>query len=73
MEDQTSGLWWLVTILTGAVGAAMAVYGIRQKDPLPLVIGVALSAVPICVNSGGLAGLLSILLVALFIAIRRWR
>jgi len=73
MEDQTSGLWWLVAVLTSAVGAAMVVYGIRQKDPLPLVIGVALSAVPMCVSSGGLAALLSVLVLALFVAIRKWR
>jgi hypothetical protein len=73
MEAQTSGLWWLVAVLTGAIGTAMAVYGIRQKDPLPLVFGIALGAVPMCTSSSILAAVLSVAVVALFIIIKKYR
>ena len=71
MDSEMSGLWWLVAIVTGAVGAAMAVYGIRQKAPLPLVFGVAISVVPMMVSSGWAAAVLFLAIGALFLVLRK--
>ena len=30
MSEEIGGLWFLVAVLTGAVGTAMFVYGVRQ-------------------------------------------
>lgn len=72
MNGETSALWWIVAVVTGAVGTAMLVYGIRQKEPLPLGFGIALGLVPMLVSSGWAAALLSVAVVALFIVIRKY-
>ncbi|HOZ49917.1 MAG TPA: hypothetical protein PLO37_17775 [Candidatus Hydrogenedentes bacterium] len=72
MNLQASGLWLLVSVVSGAVGAGMLIYGIRQKAGLPLVFGVALSATPMITRSGGVAAILCILVGALFLTIRKF-
>ncbi len=71
MNGETDSLWLIVVVVTGAAGAAMAIYGFRQKAPLPLAFGVAISAVPLLTNIGWIAALISLALVALFIVIRK--
>ena len=65
------GLWWLVVIVTGAVATAMFVYGVRQKEPLPLVFGIVLGIVPTVIESGWGAALVSVGIIVLFFVIRR--
>ena len=72
MSAESSGLWWIVAVVTGAVGAAMAIYGIRQKEPLPLIFGIAISLVPMVASSGWAAALLSIAVGALFVLARKY-
>jgi hypothetical protein len=73
MNAETSGLWLIVAVVTGAVGTGMAVYGIRQKEPLPLVFGIAIGVVPMLVSSGWVAAIASFAIVALFVVIRKYR
>lgn len=73
MNGETGNLWLIVVIVTGAVGTAMAVYGIRQKEPLPLVFGIAIGVVPMVVRSGWAAAVLSLAAVALFVVARKYR
>jgi len=73
MDSDIGSLWFLVAILTGAIGTGMAVYGIRQRDPLTLAFGVAISAAPMCVSTAWAAALLSIAVGALYFVVRKWR
>lgn len=72
MSTETSGLWWIVALFTGAVGTAMLVYAIRQKDPYILIFGMGISVVPLLVSSGWVAALLSILILGSFFAVRKY-
>jgi hypothetical protein len=73
MDAETSGLWWVVAIVTGAVGTAMTVYGIRQREPFSLVFGISIGAVPMFVSSGWAALLMSAGITAIFIIVRKYR
>ena len=72
MNGESSGLWLIIAVVTGAVGTAMAVYGIRQKEPLPLVFGIVIGIVPMLVSSGWVAALLSVAVGVLFVAARKY-
>lgn len=54
MDQQNDGLWWAVTVVDGAVGSGMFVYGIRQKKGLPLAMGLALNIIPMVAANGTL-------------------
>ena len=71
-SGETGGLWLMVAVVTGAIGTAMAVYGIRQREPLPLVFGIVLGVLPMVVSSGWAAAILSLVVVGLFVAARRY-
>ena len=72
MNAETSGLWWIVAILTSAIGTGMLVYAIRQKDPNTLLFGIGISVIPMLVSSGWAAALLSIIIMGLFFAVRKY-
>ena len=65
-----SGLTMLIILVTGAVGTGMAIYGVRQKEPAPLVFGVVISIVPWMVPDW-VAAIVSVGLIALFMAVRK--
>jgi len=71
MEVDMSGWWWLVALLSGAVGSGMFVYGIRQKDVRSPVFGLALSALPMAVGVAWQSALIATGLVIGFVAARR--
>ena len=73
MNGETGILWLIVVVVTGAVGTAMAIYGIRQKEPLPLVFGIAIGVVPMVVRSGWAAAVLSLAVGTLFVVVRKYR
>ena len=60
----------LVMLVSGAVGTGLAIYGIRQKEPGPLAFGVAICVVP-WVLPGGLALVVSVVLIGVFMAVRK--
>jgi hypothetical protein len=60
----------LIILVTGAVGTGMAIYGLRQKEPAPLVFGVVISIVPWMVPDW-VAAIVSVGLIALFMAVRK--
>jgi len=62
----------IVTIVTGAVASGMVVYGIRQKEPLPLVFGVVLGVIPMVVTSGWGVLVLSIITGGVFYGVRKY-
>lgn len=72
MSTETSGLWWIVALLTGAIGTAMLVYAIRQKDPYVLIFGIGISVSPLLLSSGWAAALLSITILGSFFAVRKY-
>ncbi len=72
MDNEVSGLWWLVAIVASAVGAAMALYGIRQKASLPLVFGIAMSVIPMMASYGWAAAALFFAIGALFLLLRSY-
>jgi len=69
--SEMSGWWWLVTLLSGAVGGGVLVYGIRQKDVRSLIFGVALSVLPMAVGVAWQSALIAVGLVLGFVAARR--
>lgn len=73
MNAQMDSLWLMVAVIVGAVGSGMLIYGIRQRDALALVFGVALNVVPVFVSSGALAALLTLALGVLFVVLRKYR
>jgi hypothetical protein len=73
MNGETGSLWLIVVVVTGAIGTAMALYGIRQKEPLPLVFGIAIGIVPMVVSSGWVAAVLALAAGTLFVVVRKYR
>ena len=71
MNGGLSGWWWFVTLVSGAVGAGILVYGIRQKDVRSIVFGAALSVVPMTVGAAWQSALIAAGLVLGFVASRR--
>lgn len=72
MNANASGVWWLVVIVTGAVGTAMALYGMRQKEPMPLVFGVIIGVIPMVIKSGWAAAGVSVGVGVLYYVIRQY-
>jgi len=71
MEADMSGSWWLVALVSGAVGAGILVYGIRQKDVRSVIFGAALSALPMTVGVAWQSALIAAGLILGFVASRR--
>ncbi|MBI5094685.1 MAG: hypothetical protein HZB26_19895 [Candidatus Hydrogenedentes bacterium] len=72
MNAEGDGLWWMVVIVTGAVGTAMFVYGVRQKEPLPLVFGIVIGIVPMVIESGWGAAAVSVGVGVLYWVMRKY-
>ena len=66
-----SAYWLLIIFIAGLIGTGMFVYGIRQREPQPVIFGLAISALPALVRAAWLSGLIAGSLVALFVVIRR--
>ncbi len=66
-----STAWFMITVVTSAVGMGMIVYGRKQREALPLVFGVAFAGYPYLVHTAWLAALTGIGLAALFMALRK--
>ena len=64
------GLSMFVMLIAGAVGTGLVIYGIRQKEPVPLAFGVAVSVVP-WMLPGWLAAIASVALIGVFMAVRK--
>jgi len=60
----------LVAVVTGAVGTAMVIYGIRQKEPVPLVFGIVIGVIPIVLTSPLTATAASLAAGGLFLFVR---
>ncbi len=71
MNGETSAGWLMVTLIASAVGMGMIVYGRKQKEPLPLVFGVALAAYPYVIHGAWLAAAVGVGLIVVFILLRR--
>jgi len=52
MNADASGLWWTLVLVDSAVGAGFFIYGVRQREPLPFVMGIVLSVLPMVPASG---------------------
>ena len=72
MNGQIGAGWLVVTLVAGAVGMGLIVYGRKQREPLPLVFGVALAAYPYVIRGAWLAAAVGVGLIAAFAAIRRY-
>jgi hypothetical protein len=73
MIASMSGLWLMVTVVTGAVGTAMLVYGIRQREPLSLCFGIGISIIPMIISSGWGVAAASAATFGLFLFVRKIR
>ncbi len=72
MMGEMSGFWWLLAVVSGAVGSGILVYGIRQKDGLSVVFGALLSFLPMTVGVAWQSALIAVGLVLDFIGARRF-
>ena len=72
MNEDASGLWWLMAVVTGAVGMGMIVFGAKQKNALSLVFGLGISVIPMVVSSGWASLVLFVAAIALFIGLRKY-
>lgn len=51
MESATDGTWLMTAMAVGALGAGFFIFGIRQKEPWTLAIGVLLNVLPFVLSS----------------------
>jgi hypothetical protein len=72
MNGMTDSLWLMMTVFTGAIGAGFLVYAFRNRDGLTLVIGAALSALPMISGSGLAVLALTLLVLGLFFLLRKY-
>jgi hypothetical protein len=73
MNGETGGGWLIVALVAGAVGMGLIVYGRKQREPLPLIFGAAITACPYVIRRTWLAAAVGIGLMVVFAAIRRYR
>lgn len=52
MHEADVNLWWALAIIDSAVGGGFLIFGIRQRAPLPLICGIALSVLPMLAGTG---------------------
>lgn len=52
MSEADTNLWWALAIIDSAVGGGFFIFGIRQREPLPLICGIALSVLPMLAGTG---------------------
>ena len=71
MGDETSTLWLLMTIVAGAVGMGLLVYGKRQRDGISLVFGFLVAGYPYVVTGGIASVLVGAGLIGAFVAAKR--
>ena len=72
MTEGVDILWWLGCLIASAVGTAMLVYAVRQKDAYSLVFGLEISALPLLVRSGILMTIALSATFGLFVAIKKY-
>lgn len=72
MSGDTDILWWLGCLIASAVGTAMLVYAIRQKEPYSLIFGMVISALPMLVSSGLLMVVALTATTGLFVTIKKY-
>lgn len=72
MNGETGLGWLVVTLIAGAVGMGLIVYGRKQREPLPLVFGVAIAACPYVTHSAWLVAAVGVGLTVAFAAVRRY-
>ncbi len=72
MNGETGVGWLVVTMVAGAVGMGLIVYGRKQREPLPLVFGVAIAACPYVIRTAWLAAAVGVGLMVAFAAVRRY-
>jgi hypothetical protein len=64
------GLSMFVMLVAGAVGTGLGIYGVRQKEPVSLAFGVAISVVPWFLP-GVSAMIASAALIGMFMVMRK--
>jgi predicted cobalt transporter CbtA len=72
MSGQADMLWWFGCLIASAVGTAMLVYAVRQKDAYALIFGLLISALPMFVGSGVLMTVALTATIGLFVALRKY-
>jgi len=65
------GLWWTMMVVDSAVGAGMLLYGWRQREPLPLALGVVLNVLPFVPGSGLIQMILTSISFVAFFMLRK--
>ena len=68
--DMTAS-WLFVALIESCVGSAMALYGWKHKEPVPLVFGIALTLLPCLVHNAWISALTGLVLVVLFFLIKK--
>ena len=71
MLGEMTGTWMFVALVETCAGSAMALYGWKQREPVPLVFGVALTLLPCIVHSAWLSALAGLGLVGLFFVVKK--
>ena len=71
MSGEMSGSWLFVALIETCVGSAMAIYGWKQREPVALVFGIALSLLAGVVRDAGLSALVGLGLVVLFLLVKQ--
>lgn len=71
MFGEMTGSWMFVALIETCAGSAMALYGWKQREPVPLAFGVALTIVPCIIYSAWLSALIGLGLVVLFFVVQR--
>ena len=72
MNGETGVGWLIVALVAGVVGIGLIGYGRKQKEPLPLLFGVAIAAYPHVIRTAWPAAAVGIGLIVAFAAIRRY-
>ena len=72
MNEEPDMLWWLCALISGAIGPAILVYAVRQKDSYSLVFGIVISILSIFIGSGVLMALTLTFVIGLFVAVKKY-
>jgi len=71
MFGEMTGTWMFVALIETCAGTAMAFYGWKQREPVPLVFGIVLTLVPCIVYDALLSGLAGLGVVVLFFVVKQ--
>jgi hypothetical protein len=70
LSNMSSG-WLFITMITGVVGTAFAIYGIRRKRPVPLIFGFLFGSYTLLISNVWLCLLVGILLIGGFVVVQK--